>query len=426
MKRFAIVVPALLLFAGVARAQNLDNENDLPLCKGIDIIYGYQDPSVGSPVGTFPPDWANSDYFWKVIPKEVLRHCSGTMEVSGMDFFTFDTDYTTVDVNGNNTLLHDIVFTVGIPSGTNPGQIEPDPTDPNLVQLSFGAGSPNNASLPDPGCPPAGFINGYQLDVSIAGGVVGAGIILTADGTTDYVVTHMIPSGMCSGGACPGTGACLDGDMTFQDAHSSCNFGGIGETQADWLGSGYSAFGGFAIGGALGGTDAVCETPWTNLEFFERTLNMRVDSGTGNGPELGLAGLNFSLGASGGGFASIGARYFSYQGVGNLAAVAGSILPPLPVCLPFGTGSGLAINPSQPLFNLFITFWKGPVVLDDFTDTGASTGAVGDPFDDGALTTIQLGPLAPFIPPGVTMYFQGLEKAGGIHTSQLNRITFNP
>lgn len=434
-----LTAAAALLLAGPAAAQNPDNENDLQLTAGLDIIYVYSDPSigVGCPAGTFPPCWATADFFWKVVPKETINHCGGTMEISGLDFFSFDTDYTTVDGSGNNTVLYDIVVTTGLPSGINPGQIEPDPADPGLVMLSFGAGTPvNNAFLPDPGCPPPGFVNGYELEVSIAGGVPGAGIIITADGSTDHVLTHMIPDGQCGPFGCPGAGTCLDGDMALQDGHSSGLFGGIGETQADWLGTGYSAFGGFAIAGALGGIDAVSETPWTVVQFFERTLNMRVDSGTGHlnndfcfgvpypAPELGLAGLNFSTGAAGGGFNSIGAQLYSYQGIGNTATVVGTLTPPLSPCLPFGSGDGLALSPLDPLWNFFLTINLGTVVLTD-CEGGPPTA---DPFNDGTLTTPQLGPLPPgvfpFLP--LTLYFQGLEAAGGIRSSQVNQITFWP
>lgn len=376
---------ALLLLAGAAFAQNPNNENDLVLTNQIEIVYVYSDPSIGSPVGTFPPDWAGSDYFWKVVPKEALNHPLGSMEISGIDFFSFDTDYTTVDGSGNNTVLYDIILTTGLPSVANPGMIEPDPADPSLVALNFGAGTPtNNTFLPDPGCPPPGFVNGYQLEVQIGTGA-GDGIIITADGTTDYVWTHMIPTGMCGPfGPCAGTGTCLDGDMALQDAHSSCLFGGVGETQADWLGTGYSAFGGFAIAGALA-TEPVCETAWTNTEFFERSVQGRVDLGDGNGPKVGLVNLHPSVG---GGTSTYSYRLFGYQAIGDFAFVAGSIAPLLPAPGVPILGANVLLLPTDPVIN--ITLKSGPVELKDFDDLGAEIATTGDPFDDGAFTSTGL------------------------------------
>src|SRR5262245_2750736 len=135
------------------------NLNDLTLANGTDIIYIYDDPSIGPGVGTSGvPDFATNTYFWKVMSRDVLRHASGTMEVTGISVWNFDGDYVALE-GPNNTALPDVYISRGIPASSPfPAQvIEPDQADPNAAMFSFGPGGPkNNVFLPSPGC----FVHG--------------------------------------------------------------------------------------------------------------------------------------------------------------------------------------------------------------------------------------------------------------------------
>lgn len=412
MKRLLLAATAAAVLGSAAWAQNLDNDNDLALYRGLDILYVYGDPSNGVDAGvTAPPwgsataPWTTNDFYWKVFPREALRDCSGSLEITSFEMFNFDTDYTTLDANGNNTALQDMQITVGVPSVLNPGQIEPSPDDPASIYIVGG-----RIFLPDPGCPPPGFANGYLLNVNFAGGVPGAGIILTAAGATDYVINHFVPGGYAGPFSAPGTGACLQGDMPIPDAHSSGLFCGAtgtcadacgGETQADWLATGYSAYGGFgAPGPTFGGIDFICETPGFAFQFRENIVVPRVDAGMGVGVEEGLAALKMSMSLYPGA-KSIGGRLYAYQSVGDFGIVSISLAGNIPnPCVPIVGGGRVGVIPDG-FWAATFALLQGPIVL---TDNGAAP--IGDPFDDGTFDTLNLGPL----PPGfgaLNLYYQG-------------------
>src|SRR5262245_57377497 len=73
------------------------NENDLQLHNGPDTFFFYSDPS------------DPTDFFWKVWPKEVMRSCTGTMEIIGLHISLADTDFSTI-IGANNTVLPDMFF----------------------------------------------------------------------------------------------------------------------------------------------------------------------------------------------------------------------------------------------------------------------------------------------------------------------------
>lgn len=421
MKRstFAFSAASALLLCGIAGAQTIPgNENDLQLANGTDIIYIYDDPSIGPGVGTSGvPDFATNSYYWKVMSKDTLRHCAGTMEVTGMDIWDFDSDFTALEGGVNNTALADSLISL-CDSTTVP--IEPNQADATATLLSFGPGGPkNNAFLTDPGCPPVGYIYGYELEVDITGGAgVGAGIPMVANGATDQCFTTFIPG---AGHTFAGPNSCADGqgDGAMPDAHSSDVGGAIGETQFDVVGGGVgSLFGGFGTLGASAGTDGVKEVAQQFLEFAEPTLAMHVNSATGQGLEEGLAGVHYNCPPAVGG--SLGARLYAWQGLGRPAAVMGTLAAPLASCVNF-KGGKLGLSPTDPLFNIFLGLWQGVVIQ---TDNGAA--ATGTVFDDGTFTTLSLPLPGQVIPVGVTvpLSFQGFWKktSGTVEGSQVTRL----
>jgi len=411
-----------LLLVRAAGAQVIPgNENDLTLNNGWDLMYVYDDPSIGPPVGTSGvPDFATNSWFWKVMPKETLLHRTGVMEATGLDFLHQDGDFGVTE-NGNNTAFAD--YFVSGADTTNPplepGLIEPDQADPNGVLISFGPGGPkNNVFITDPGCAPTAYAWAYEIDVDLTGGAgPGAGIPILADGLHDLCLTTFVPG---AGHTYSGPNTCGDdnGDGAVVDGHSSNMVGAIGETPFDLDGGGNSRFGGFGTLGMAAGTDGVHEAPASCLQFAEPTLAMVVNSATGQGLEEGLAGVHYNCPVGAGG--SIGARLYAWQGLGRPAAVVGTLAPPLPSSLKF-KGGDLLLSPVDPLFQLFLGLWQGTVVQ---TDNGHA--ATGTEFDDGTFTTVQL-PLPPqvvSIGTTVTLSFQGFWKkpSGQLEGSQVTRF----
>ncbi len=377
-------------FAASAWTQNTNNENDLELQNGTDIIYYLNAPSVGSPQGTNPPSFVG-DFYWKVFPKEVMSigsaaqtapaspaNAAGTMEVSGQAFEIYDSDWTTP------AILYDQMITRGITSTAagSQGNIQPDFTDPNAVVIFLngpGPGGPGtgNSGLPAPpgGCPPGGGLNGYIIDVQFGTGV-GDGIIVTADGQTDLVLTSFFPGGMSLVG-----GACAGGDFSFENAQSSNAQSGYPEQQADWLLSGNSAYSGYHPAGFGNIPDVRQETPRQTLQFFESTLTGRVNVGNGNAanPETGLAALNVSTAS---GLVQYGFRVYSRQSVGNFAIVAfGAYNPGTNPLAPPGLqpvfGFPLMLDPQDPLFTFSLNLpgFAGAVGL---VGTGQTANGIFD------------------------------------------------
>jgi len=422
MKRstFAFTAASALLLCGVAGAQTIPgNENDLVLANGTDIVYIYDDPSIGPGVGTSGvPDFATNSYFWKAMSRDTLRACAGTMEITGLDIWNFDGDYAVLEGGVNNTALADMFVSTCVPV---PGQpFEPDQADAGATLLSFGPGGPkNNIFVTDPGCPPPGYIYGFEFEVDVTGGAgVGAGIAMTANGATERCFTSFVPG---AGHTYSGANTCADnnGDGAAVDAHSSDVGGAIGETQFDVIGGGVaSQFGGFGTLGATAGVDGVKEAAQQFLEFATPTLAMNVNSATGQGVEEGLAGVHYNCPPAVGG--SIGARLYAWQGLGRPAAVMGTLAAPLASCVNF-KGGKLGLSPTDPLFNIFLGLWQGVIVQ---TDNGAA--ATGTVFDDGTFTTLSLPLPGQVIPVGVTvpLSFQGFYKktTGTVEGSQVTRL----
>jgi len=412
---------AAALFSGIAAAQTIPgNQNDLQLANGQDIIYIYDDPSIGPPVGTSGvPDFATNTWFWKVMSKDTLRHCAGTMEVTGMNIWSYDGDYAVLEGGVNNTALADYFLSTCLPPV--PGAaIEPNPADPNGTLLTFGPGGPkNNVFITDPGCPPPGYTYGFEITVDITGGAgVGAGIPMVANGTTDQALTCFIPG---AGHTFSGANTCADnnGDGVSPDAHSSDQGGAVGETQFDVVGGGVtSLFGGAGTLGAVVLGDGVKEVAQNWIEFAEPTLVMNVNSATGQGVEEGLAGIHYNCPPAVGG--SLGARLYAWQGKGRPAAVMGTLAAPLGSCVNF-KGSKLGLNPTDPLFNVFLGLWQGVIIQTD--NGGAATGTA---FDDGTFTTLSLPLPGQVIPIGVTvpLSFQGFYKktSGQVDGTQVTRF----
>lgn len=452
MKLFASLLASAAVLAGSAMAQPVGNENDLQLTHDVDVVFFYASPNSGGPVDTItlaPPPGGietTNDHVWRVVPASTIRQCGGTMEIVAIDVLWFDTDYTTLE-GANNTSLCDFAFTRGIGSTFNPTQISPDWNDPNGIAFSFGPGAPfNNAFLPDPGCPPAGFVTGYELDIDLTGGAgAGFGIPIVADGTTDYVWTVFIPAG--SIGILAGGGACGLGDSILADSHATALAGAaIGESQPDFNGTGYSPFGGWNgfVAGGVDQVDAPSEAMWWITQFSDRTIQINTDNNPAHlefctqvaWPESGLGGINMSVSA---GTSSVGHQYYSHQGIGNNAAVVLNVGPPIyPACVPLAQGTGLGLNPLDPFFNLYLGLPAGiGLGLIAASDCENTIPGAGDAFEDGTWTpgsfgapgapALQLGPI-PAAAVGFSLKCQGLEQRpnGSLVASQVSGTTFWP
>ncbi len=438
MKRstFALSAAAALLLSGFAAAQvvNLNNDNDQQLNNGGDFIYNYgASPTPGPMVGTSGvPDYATNQWFWKVNSRDTMRRCNGTIELVGLDMFNSDGDYTATDINLLNTNNQDVHVTsqdtVNIP--VNAGQIEPDQAAG--VLFSFGAppaGSvENNDFLTDPGCPPVGYINVYELDVDVTGGLgAGFGVTFTADGLTDLIQTVFIPGGSFLDDATLGhPNSCADnnGDGNIgADEHSGTAAGGPGEEGFDTIGGNlYSAFGGYGSIGLLGGTDVVKETYAGFPQFAEPIVVNRMNSNLGQGATEGLNGVHYDCSPIAGG--QLGARLYAWQGIGRPGFVLGGVAP-LAVCANL-KGDKLGINPAifPGIWSTFLNNWQGVVIQ---TDNGAPATNTG--FDDGTHTTILFGlpPQVIAIGGSAALYFQGgYKKVGGlISLSQVSKLTLH-
>jgi len=414
MLRRVLTCVAACLAGSALHAQgappNPSNENDLQLHNGPDTFFFYSDPS------------DPTDFFWKVWPKEVMRSCTGTMEIIGLHISLADTDFSTI-IGANNTVLPDMFFSKSSAAPpANPGNIEPDQNDPNGTLISFGPQSPNNVFLTDPGCPPVGYIYGFDLDVDLSGGTgPGNGITVVANGATNTVFTTFLAGpGFSLGPNGVGGNACGQGDYPTSDLHSTDQVaGGKGEEQFDFIGGGYSAFGGFAVGGVLGGTDLVTEVACNYLEFSGSTLAMNMNSGLGQGVTEGLHGIHYNCPPGPGG--SIGARLYDWAQIGGNAVVTGTLTPPLGSCLNF-KGGKLGLLPTDPLFNVLLGFWSGPVTQKSDTH-GLPTFSV---FDNGEFATVSLPLPGQVLPLGasVGLHFQGFTKKPGqpAHGTQVTTL----
>ncbi len=360
---------AALAAPTAGQGNNPLNQNDVPLNNGAEQYFFLSDPSVSPSYGAGPVD-ASGDHYWKVFPRDVLDHPSGTMEITGVSFFIADSDWTTPPD------YWDVILARGQASVVNPGTIEPDFNDPAAIRLFFGnSGLPSPCSLPgDPfgcggsPCPPApGQLLGYNLQFFIGTGN-GDGIVIPADGTRDYTVSAFPPPGQSVFNGPPGT--CGLGDYSFAYSRST------DENLVDFLGLGTSHRGGFQIGNAGGGLpsgpipDALTDAAFHSLEFFEPTLNPMIDRADGAGPRIGLAALDPPAAA---GNLSFGLFAYSLQGIGNVCVCASSLsrlaAPGFPI---LGANIMLGVD---PLFAQSPSFYVPKFI------TLQSNG--GDPYDNG-------------------------------------------
>ncbi|HKE00309.1 MAG TPA: hypothetical protein VKE69_04810, partial [Planctomycetota bacterium] len=139
---------AVALLSAPGRAQE---KNALELTNGADGFFYYSDPSIGPPPGTL--SWTG-DYWWKVYPKEVMRHPLGKLTLTGLTLEIADTNWATPP-----TRTFDMYFTPGVvdPPGTfATGTIVPDRLSPLGFQL-LGVVFPGGLPCPYPTtcpCPP--------------------------------------------------------------------------------------------------------------------------------------------------------------------------------------------------------------------------------------------------------------------------------
>ena len=340
--------------------------NDLILNNGVDRLFVFSDPSIGSPAGTFPPDWT-SDLFYKVFPRETVHAPDGDLLLTGLNLVIYDTDWTTSPDFFDMFLSAGIESSLG--SGANPGNIEPLIGDPMGLLIS-----PGPSGLPDPclapgdplgcggPCPPfdplAGFgAAGYEIDVQLLSPIALDGTSFhAADGNTDVVLTFFHPGGMPFSAG----GTCGQGDYVIADAHSTpfVFAPGIPETQADWLGTGYSAYSGFQVGLFPGFTaEGVDESPWGVLQFDEAMLNVTVDPAGGPPLETGLAGINPSVGL---GFTELGVQIHADQNIGDLAFGGVSSSGFLPAPVPVFGSAQLLLFPDGLTFAI-ASSWNGVI-----------------------------------------------------------------
>lgn len=428
MRTLLGVAGVIALGAATAAAQN---SNDINFNNEGDIVFYYNDPSVGGPTGS--PS-ITGDLIWKSYSgTQIMAHGEGggvvsaTMEIDSFALNYYDTDWNTV---GN---FYDMVWGPGVLSTVNPGNIEPDFFQAGgltgadvLVSIGTAGGLP---ALP---CPPPGYVTGYIVSFTF-GSTVGAGIVVPATGNAAAHLTETIfaPGGMTLTSGAPG--ACGLGDYILQDTHST------NETQADDLG-GISAYGGFATAGAQV-PDAVSESAEWHSNFRERTLNIVGDSGAGL--ERGFYGGGATNGLKLP--VSTGLARFSYEiratqdaGVTNVAFAGTAISPVSPIAPPgIGIlGGRLLVIPDDIFNNTFgITSAAGISVIDvcaagdpDYippTGAGCFTGVVEGAADFAG----NPGPAAVNIPvpasaAGISAFSQGaVFNLGTFKVKFTNRVT---
>jgi len=393
------------------------NYNRIQLDNGGDFLVFLNEPTVGcDPVSG---DY-DGDLYTKVIPKQVLRHAKGTMDLNAISYLLFDQDW-----DQDDATLWAYSLSIGVDSGdvggsgTNPGNIEPDFTDPNLIVVpempSVGLGNP----LGFGNCPTPGELAGWEITETFVDPNTGQPIplqVLTADGTTDYVFTHFFPDNQSFFNG--GLSCASNGNMSlsfFESDDFCCNLG-EGENQTDWLGTGYSAYGATRRSGAAFIAENTNQTAQVRFFFQEPTLNMYVDTGLDGGlEEMGLAGLNLPLGVDGlgvptGDTARLGLRLYSDNAapsspgaspdhVGLVWATIGAPLaaPGAPI---FGTC--LMLNPADPIFGSSGEGW-GFAFFNGFDNDA-------DPDVDETYFTTFMPTLSPSIDlVGVTLHAQGFD-----------------
>ncbi len=381
-------------------ASGAADSNDVPLHNGMDVMFVHSSPSVGFPTGTFPPD-LTGDLFWKVLTGDrILAHhraFPGTAEIDGYLESIYDTDWQA------SPDFYDRMQGPAIPDFFGTCNLQPSFFQAGALTGAEVFVSLGNSGLPDPciinpnlctppgpgNCPPAGFVNGYSVDISFPGGV-----ILPADGTaaSDTATTYFVTGGMTFTG-----GTCGLGDYGLQAAYST------DETPFDDC-LGVSEFSGYQIAASGPIPDPFDHTPTNNLTFREPMLNVRAESvvpgiQTSNNGGGALNALKVDRLPLAGATLVFEVRD---QGTGtgpNTAFVLYSLTPVGPPGVPF---AGAFLLMPFPLGSFAIPCLPGPVV----------TPAVGPEFaagtTEGAYVSCPI-PVALGIPPfGTDVYFQGI------------------
>ena len=237
-------------------------------------------------------------------------------------------------------------------------------------------------------CPPAGFVNGYLVDLFF-GSTPGTGIVLPADGTpgSDTATTWFVTGGMTASG-----GTCGLGDYDLQDVHST------DETQADSTGNGVNPLGGFQLAGGGPVQEGVASIAEGNVTFRgnifagrgghrhrSRCRGRRQRRRRLERPATSASAVAWPPSAS-------EIRDLGGSAGPNLG-IAGLSLTPLPNPGLPALGGNLLVLPDG-LFNSTSGVWQGPVVATTFVFTA-----------EGAFTGVQLA--IPVTAIGAIVYAQG-------------------
>jgi hypothetical protein len=297
--RLSLVALALAPFAG---AQG-NERNPLRLHNGEDTVF------------TLPTPQPAGDYAWKIFPREVLRHPSGFLHLTGIEFRVFDR--TPATASG----AFEVRLTTAIPSLTNPGALEPDFAAP-LYSVPI----PQGVKVPGSACTNAAALITIQPAQPIQ---------LLADGSTDLALVITQPP-------CSATiGPCGVPDCTWVTVYSD------DEQGADVLANGLSPYGGIQAQSLGLAPDPYNYALAAGLQFEEPILALRTGLVGGGVPQdLGLAGLNLPL--------SVSSRLLAYTvrakaPAGNIALAASSLLGPLPGAGFPLFGTGWLLNPGDPV-----------------------------------------------------------------------------
>ncbi len=381
--------------------------NDIPLNNGPETVRFLSKPSVGAPVGTFPPD-LDGDFFWGILAREVLTCARGKIRLDGTMEYLFKTDWTTTAsfydraitraiestahvTDKGTTACTDPCFACTYSGSGNAGSREPlflnnpatfgNPATPSnsggdqYLFISLGDSGLGNPCTIAPtlcsptggDCPPPGFVNGYFVEVSLyPGGEPGTGVDIVCNGVCDAALTYFAPGGMNHSG-----GTCGLGVYTLQGAVSTNETPGIDPALA-------SPFGGFHLGGGVVVPNSWAHTPAVWATFAEPVLNVVADTGLGAGLEPSpngggaLNGLYLSVGS---GQATVGLEIRSLHDASVLSnvAVSGFALTPIPPPgIPY-YGSYLLLALDN-VFNATTSAGTATPIVFSFPTEGAFTG----------------------------------------------------
>lgn len=313
------VAGALAFIAGSAAAQN---NNDMTLNNGDEVLFVLSDPSSGFSSGTNPPAVFDGDYFWKIYPSEALHCKDGSINAEVMWESMVDTDWSTAPdfwdrVIGNAYECGglDLDGTPGPDCGPNcarvPDWLSVGGFDSGDILYILGDGGiPNPCTISPPLCNTTGIcpltgLLGYQVQwfgfsdpipcdgsATSYAEVSGTSTVITPGYDGDTAITYFAPGGMVfSNPATPGS--CGFGDYVFQMDYST------NETQGDCCGEGFSPYSGIGTP-ALGAWGAFLDPlnfgPLPHLGFDEDIINVIGDSGGGLGREQGIAGAGATNG----------------------------------------------------------------------------------------------------------------------------------